>query len=83
MSNYYCPYCKEAVIDNWHNSTHTCKKWAYILPNEGWKWYSCLCGATYEVYMCRCTEWCWENNLIDVKWNLIKNKYLQEHTLSI
>ena len=71
MSNYYCQYCQEAVIDNWHNSTHTCKKWAYILLNEDWK-YECLCWATYEVYMCKCT-WCNLPNLIDAKNRLIKS----------
>ena len=71
MSNYYCPHCKEAVIDNWHNSIHTCKKLAYIFPKDNW--YVCSCWAHYEVYMCRCTNGCWKNNVIDVKWNLIKN----------
>jgi len=70
MSNYYCKYCQEAVIDNWHNSTHTCKKGAYILLNDNG--YECLCWATYDVYMCRCTEGCNEENRIDVKGRLIK-----------
>lgn len=71
MSNYYCKYCQEAVIDNWHDSTHTCKKGAYILPTPDWK-FECLCWSIYDVYMCRCTEWCKEENLIDAKWRLIK-----------
>lgn len=71
MSNYYCPYCKEAVIDNWHRSTHTCKQGAYILPTPDGK-FECICGAIYDVYMCRCTEWCKQDNEIDVKGNLIK-----------
>lgn len=44
---------------------------AYILPTPDWK-FECLCGATYDVYMCRCTDWCKEENLIDAKWKLIK-----------
>jgi hypothetical protein len=71
MSNYYCPYCKEAVIDNWHRINHVCKWWAFILPLENG--YECLCWSTYQVYMCRCTEWCWLENKIDVKGNLIKS----------
>lgn len=71
MSNYYCKYCQEAVIDNWHDSTHTCKKWAYIIQRED-NMYECLCGATYTHYQCRCTEWCKLPNMIDVKGNLIK-----------
>lgn len=73
MSNYYCKYCQEAVIDNWHRSKHICKKWAYILFNKDW-YYECLCWATYGYYMCHC-NWCNEVNLIDVKGRLIDYKW--------
>lgn len=49
---------------------------AYILPNENWVWYTCLCGATYDVYMCRCSMGCKEENMIDAKGKIIKKLYL-------
>ena len=44
---------------------------AIILPLED-NTFECLCGSTYKYYMCRCTEWCGEENELDVHWNLIK-----------
>lgn len=70
MSNYYCKYCQEAVIDNWHDSTHTCKKGAYILPTPDWN-FECLCWEVMDTYYCRCPR-CKEENMIDVHWRLIK-----------
>jgi hypothetical protein len=58
--------CPECTAKKKTKKVDTCK---IILHGTE---YICDCWRAYEEYRCRCESCKWEN-IIDVKWNLIKN----------